>query len=212
MKQRTLDIYNELFTRYPALNVQKDNVKNAFDLLLATFVNGKKALCCGNGGSASDSEHIVGELVKSFKLKRKIDDKTASILLENEIGEDIVNHLEGALPAISLVSSTAFISAFANDNSWDYAFAQQVYALGEKGDCLICLSTSGNSKNCVLATKVAHAKGITVLSLTGESGGLLKAESDVTIAVPERETFKVQELHLPVYHALCAMLESEFFE
>ena len=212
MKALTQQIYNELFERYPSLCEQKDNILSAFDVLYNSYKNGGKVLCCGNGGSASDSEHIVGELLKSFKMKRPICQAVASNLsaLGSE-GSMLIDNLEGALPAISLVSQTSIISAFANDRAWENTFAQQVYGLGNKGDCLISLSTSGNSKNCVNATLVAKAKNMKTIAFTGEKGGKLKDWCDVTIAVPETETFKIQELHLPVYHCLCAMLESEFF-
>ena len=212
MKTLTQQIYNELFERYPSLSEQKANILSAFDILYNSYKNGGKTLCCGNGGSASDSEHIVGELLKSFKMKRPICPLIASKL--SAYGDEsamLVNNLEGALPAISLVSQTSIISAFANDRAWENAFAQQVYGLGNSGDCLISLSTSGNSKNCVNATYIAKAKDMKTIAFTGAKGGMLKDLCDVTIAVPETETFKIQELHLPVYHCLCAMLESEFF-
>lgn len=211
MKEQTLLVYNELFERYPALNDCKQTILKAFNLLYDTYKKGGKVLCCGNGGSASDSEHIVGELLKSFKQKRDICPTVAKNLLRYDDGELLASKLEGALPAISLSSQSAFITAFANDNSWDLVFAQQVYGLGKEGDCLICLSTSGNSKNCVLASQVARAKNMSVISLTGNGGGRLADYSDATITVNETQTYKVQELHLPVYHCLCAMLECEFF-
>ena len=211
MKSLTQEIFNELFIRYPQLEVCKNDVEKAFNLLYATYEKKGKVLCCGNGGSASDSEHIVGELLKSFKMKRNVDESFALNLALYEGGKELVNKLEGALPAISLVSQTSIISAYANDRAWETTFAQQVYGLGEKGDCLISLSTSGNSKNCVYATMVAKAKFMNTIAFTGAKDSTLKELCDVTIAVPETETFKVQELHLPIYHCLCAMLESEFF-
>ena len=211
MKSLTQEIFNELFVRYPQLEVCKNDVEKAFNLLYATYGKKGKVLCCGNGGSASDSEHIVGELLKSFKMKRNVDESFALNLALYEGGKELVNKLEGALPAISLVSQTSIISAYANDRAWETTFAQQVYGLGEKGDCLISLSTSGNSKNCVYATMVAKAKFMNTIAFTGAKDSTLKELCDVTITVPETETFKVQELHLPVYHCLCAMLESEFF-
>ncbi|MBO5223327.1 MAG: SIS domain-containing protein [Clostridia bacterium] len=211
MKTLTQDIFNELFIRYPQLTTCKSDIEKAFELLYKTYESKGKVLCCGNGGSASDSEHIVGELLKSFKMKRAVDESFASTLALYDGGKELVEKLEGALPAISLVSQTSIISAFANDRSWETAFAQQVYGLGNKNDCLISLSTSGNSKNCVYATMVAKAKFMNTIAFTGAKGGKLREICDVTIAVPETETFKIQELHLPVYHCLCAMLESEFF-
>ena len=144
-------------------------------------------------------------------MKRNVDKNVADALFKTESGKELVARLEGALPAISLVSQTALISAFANDREWDTVFAQQVYGLGKEGDTLICLSTSGNSKNCVYAAEVAAAKGMTTLAFTGV-GGTLARICTVAITVNETETYRVQELHLPVYHCLCAMLESEFFE
>ncbi|MBR2375262.1 MAG: SIS domain-containing protein [Clostridia bacterium] len=150
--------------------------------------------------------------MKSFTKRRSIDQEMAKKLLE--LGEDgayVLSKLEGSLLAVSLISQTGVLTAFANDKAWDVALAQQLYGLGRCGDCLLVLSTSGNSKNCVYAALVAKAKGIAVIALTGVGGGKLKDCSDCTIAVPEMETYKVQELHLPVYHCLCAMLEEEFF-
>ncbi len=211
MKTLTQHIFNELFIRYPQLEICKTDIEKAFNLLHNTYEKKGKVLCCGNGGSASDSEHIVGELLKSFKMKRPVDESFSSILSLHEEGKELLEKLEGSLPAISLVSQTSIISAYANDRAWDTAFAQQVYGLGNHNDCLISLSTSGNSKNCVYATMVAKAKLMSTIAFTGAKESKLKDICDVTIAVPETETFKIQELHLPVYHCLCAMLESEFY-
>ena len=212
MKETTKKIYDELFERYPVLNVCKEEVFKAYEILFNANIGGGKVLCGGNGGSASDCEHIVGELLKSFKKHRSVDEKTATAL--NELGEEgkyIMERLEGSLPAISLISQTGVMTAFANDRAWETAMAQQLYGLGNAGDCLIALSTSGNSKNCVYAAIVANAKGMKTVAFTGMKGGKLKEISDVCICVPEIETYKVQELHLPVYHCLCAMLEEELF-
>ncbi len=212
MKETTKKIYDELLERYPALNDIKESVLNAFNLIKSTYQNGGRLYCGGNGGSSSDCEHIVGELLKSFKKRRAVDEKTASGLLSyGEDGEYLLSKLEGALPATSLISQTGILTAFANDKSWDTAMAQQLYGLGKQGDCLVLLSTSGNSKNCVYAAMVAKTKGIKTIAFTGNTGGKLKGFCDETICVPEVETYKVQELHLPVYHCLCAMLEEEFF-
>ncbi len=212
MKETTKKIFEELFERYPRLVVCRIEIENAFLLLKKCFQRGGTVFVCGNGGSSSDSEHIVGELLKNFKKYRAIEKETYDNL--QEFGEDgayLREKLEGALPAYCLNSQTGIMTAFANDKAWEATFAQQLYGLGKKGDCLICLSTSGNSKNCVYATMVAKAKGLSSISLTGKKGGKLKEYCDCTIAVPEMETYKVQELHLPVYHCLCAMLEEEFF-
>ena len=153
-----------------------------------------------------------GELLKSFKKRRCVDEKTAKCLMSfGEQGKYLLDNLEGALPAVSLISQTAVMTAFSNDRTWDTAMAQQLYGLGRTGDCLFALSTSGNSKNCVYAAMVAKAKGLKAVGFTGAGGGKMKDVCDVCICVPETETYKVQELHLPVYHCLCAMLESEFF-
>lgn len=212
MKETTEKILNELLFAYPQLQCCYNDIKQAFLILQNAFKNGGCLFVCGNGGSSSDSEHIVGELLKSFKKHRPIRQDVYNKL--QSLGEDgayLCEKLEGALPAYSLNSQTGIMTAFANDKSWDALYAQELYGLGRKGDCLISLSTSGNSKNCVYATLMAKVKGISNISLTGCTGGELKKLSDCTIAVPEEETYKVQELHLPIYHCLCAMLEEEFF-
>ena len=212
MKETTRKIYEELFDRYPSLIQIKENIKNAFDILKATYKQCGMLFCAGNGGSSSDSEHIVGELLKSFKKCRKIDKEVADNLLkQGEDGEYLLSKIEGSLPAISLISQTGILTAFANDKSWDTAFAQQLYGLGREKDSLIVLSTSGNSKNCIYAVLVAKSKGLKTIAFTGKTGGRLKELCDESICVPETETYKIQELHLPIYHCLCAMLEEEFF-
>ena len=212
MKETTKKIYEELFERYPVLEGIKTNVLNMFEIVNETYQNGGTLYCAGNGGSSSDSEHIVGELLKSFKKERGVDENIESSLLNyGEDGAYLLSKLEGSLPAVSLISQTGIITAFANDKSWDTAVAQQLYGLGKSGDCLLVLSTSGNSKNCVYAVLLAKAKGIKTVAFTGEGGGRLKEICDECICVPERETYKVQELHLPIYHCFCAMLEEEFF-
>ncbi len=212
MKETTKNIFDELFERYPALIGAKADILAAYAIMEETYKGGGTLFCGGNGGSSSDSEHIVGELLKSFKKRRAIDEKTAQAL--SGYGEDgayLLSKLEGSLPAVSLISQTGILTAFANDKAWDSALAQQLYGLGRTGDCLLVLSTSGNSKNCVYAALVAKAKGMKSVAFTGNGGGRLKAVCDACICVPETETYKVQELHLPVYHCLCAMLEEEFF-
>ena len=201
-----MNIFDELYERYPQLNGCESEIAKAFDLLLTCYKNGGKVLTCGNGGSAADAEHIVGELLKKFRKHRDIDSGIAA-----KLPPELVAKLEGALPAVSLVSMSGILTAFANDVAWETAFAQQVYGLGNPGDVLIALSTSGNSVNCVNAVLVAKAKGLKVISMTGEGGGKLAALADAAIRVPESETYKVQELHLPVYHALCAELEERLF-
>ena len=201
-----MEIFNELYGRYPQLKGCEGEIAKAFDLLLTCYRNGGKVLTCGNGGSAADAEHIVGELLKKFRKHRDIDSGIAA-----KLPSELVAKLEGAFPAVSLVSMSGILTAFANDVAWETAFAQQVYGLGNPDDVLIALSTSGNSANCVNAALVAKAKGLKVISMTGEGGGKLAALADAAIRVPESETYKVQELHLPVYHAICAELEANLF-
>lgn len=192
-----------LIKRYPALSACREDIKQAEKLLIDTYKHGGKVLVCGNGGSAADSEHIVGELMKGFLLKRPVADA--------RIAEALRGKLQGALPAISLVSQSAILSAYSNDVDPDMVYAQLVYGYANEGDLVIGLSTSGNSKNIVYAQMVAKAVGAKTLSLTGEKESRLSELSDVTIRVPETETYKVQELHLPVYHYLCAAVEKTFF-
>ena len=201
-----MEILEELYVRYPQLKGCEGEIAKAFDLLLTCYRGGGKVLTCGNGGSAADAEHIVGELLKKFRKHRDIDSGIAA-----KLPQELVAKLEGALPAVSLVSMSGILTAFANDVAWETAFAQQVYGLGNPGDVLIALSTSGNSANCVNAALVAKAKGMKVISMTGEGGGKLGELADAAVKVPESETFKIQELHLPIYHALCAELEEALF-
>ena len=211
MKETTKNVYEELFKRYPCLTEIADDVMQAFCLLKTCYQKGGKVLVGGNGGSASDSEHIVGELLKSFKKPRAIDEQVKANLSQSKNGEYLISQLEGALPAVSLVSQTSVLTAYANDKSWDTALAQQTYGLGRAGDCLIVLSTSGNSRNCVLAVEVAKAKNMQTLALTGQAESELSKICALTLRVPETQTYKVQELHVPIYHCLCAMLEEELF-
>jgi len=191
----------------------QESLDKAFLLLKSTYQNGGKLLVCGNGGSAADSEHIVGELMKGFMLSRKIPQvmrrKITAVAKAN--GDYISNNLQGALPAISLVSQSALISAYSNDMAPDMVFAQQVYGYGRQGDTFLGLSTSGNSKNVVYAAETAKALGMNTIAFTGKSGGLLKGICDCTIAAPSESTPVIQEYHLPMYHKLCMMLEEEFF-
>ena len=201
-----MEIFDELYERYPRLKPCEGEIARAFGILLACYRSGGKVLACGNGGSAADAEHIVGELLKKFRRHRDIDSGVAA-----KLPPELVAKLEGALPAVSLVSMSGILTAFANDVAWETAFAQQVYGLGKSGDVLIALSTSGNSANCVNAALVAKAKGLKVISLTGAGGGRLGDLADAAIRVPETETYRIQELYLPIYHALCAGLEEAFF-
>jgi len=201
-----MSIVEELFVRYPQLKGCEGEIAKALEILLACYKGGGKVLTCGNGGSASDAEHIVGELLKRFRKHREVEVAVAA-----KLPPELVAKLEGALPAISLVSMSGILTAFANDVAWETAIAQQVLGLGREGDVLIALSTSGNSANCVNAALVAKAKGIKVIAMTGAGGGKLAVLADAAVRVPETETYKIQELHLPVYHALCAALEAGLF-
>lgn len=200
------EIFNELIERYPSLKVCETEIYNTYKMLKGCYQRGGKVLVCGNGGSAADADHIVGELMKGFLLGRRIEDDALN-------GDDeILTHLQGALPAVSLCAHSALLTAFANDLEFDYAYAQQVYGLGNKGDVLIALSTSGNSASVVNAVRAAGAKGVISIGITGIKESKMSSKCDVCIKLPESETFKIQELTLPVYHCLCAMLEADFFE
>ena len=199
--------------RYPELEPLQTVIFEAGEVLSSTYAAKKKLMVCGNGGSASDSEHIVGELMKGYFLKREVPQGFRDALVKNHPaeGDYLAKHLQGALPAISLVSQSALISAYANDVAADMVYAQQVYGYGEAGDALLALSTSGNSTNVLNAVKVAAAMGIHTIGLTGAKGDRLAALCDVCIKVPKESTPEVQELHLPIYHAICEMLEERFF-
>jgi phosphoheptose isomerase len=203
----------QLLSAYPELDVCASDIESAFKILRDCYRRGGKVLTCGNGGSAADAEHIVGELMKGYLLKRPVSDETRQKLLAASPadGEYLAGHLQGALPAISLVSQAALNSAIANDTADDMVFAQQVYGYGREGDTLVGLSTSGNSRNIVRAMQVARAVGLYTVALTGPTGGKLKPMCDVCICVPWEGTPAIQERHLPIYHVLCAMLEEEFF-
>lgn len=204
---------NLLIERYPKLAVCKEDIKKAYELLEAAYKAGRKLLVCGNGGSASDSEHIVGELMKEFKLKRKVYSDQAAALkkIDPELGQVLADNLQGALPAICLTGHSSLTTAFMNDANADLVFAQQVNGYGKVGDVFLGISTSGNSKNVLYAAVNAKAKGLKVIGLTGAKENKLMKYADVCIRVPEIETYKIQELHLPVYHCLCLMLEENFF-
>ena len=204
------EVLDTLFDNYPELRACEAEVREAASILLDSFREGGKLLVCGNGGSAADSEHVVGELMKSFRFKRPVDPAFADAYRKAN-GSDAPSWLEGALPAISLVSQTALSTAFGNDETAVGVFAQQVYGYGEPGNVLLAISTSGNSANVVEAARVARAKGVRVVSLTGSRESALTALSDACVRVPRDEVFRVQELHLPVYHALCAAVEAELF-
>ena len=201
-----IDILTE---RYPALTSIKKEVSAAAEAVIECYKRGGKVLLCGNGGSAADCEHVAGELLKGFILKREPRGEELD-RLAGELGEDAVK-LQQGIPAIPLPSISGAISAFANDVDPSLVFAQTVYALGGKNDLLMAFSTSGNSKNVVSAVKVARAKGIKTISFTGMGGGMLAKLSHITLKAPETETYKIQEYHLPIYHAICAEAERILF-
>ena len=197
-------MFTELLERYPKLISCKEDILRAREALIRCYEKKGKLLLCGNGGSAADCDHIVGELMKGFLLKRRVDDK--------KIPENIREHLQGSLPAISLSSHTAFMSAFINDVEPSMVYAQMLYGYAQPNDVFIGLSTSGNSANVVNTATVAKAIGLGTIALTGKNGGALSEICDVAVRVPETETYKIQELHLPVYHYLCAEIEKYFFD
>lgn len=202
-----------LVNRYPVLNSVKDEIVEAYFLLVESYKNEGKLLIAGNGGSAADAEHIVGELMKGFKLPRKLNENfTDKLISENEeLGTVLAESLQGALPAIALDGHPALSTAYMNDCEPLLCFAQQVNGYGKAGDVFLGISTSGNSKNILYAATTAHAKGMKVIGLTGAKDSKLTQMSNVCIKVPQTETYMIQELHLPVYHCLCLMLEDEFF-
>lgn len=203
-----------LISRYPTLGCCEKKIEDACECMIESFENNGKLLIAGNGGSAADALHIVGELMKGFVLPRKL---TATMqedvknVCNPEHVNYLINNLQQALPAIALVENTGLSTAFANDNAPDLVFAQQVLGYGNVGDVFFGISTSGNSKNVLYAMEIAKARGLKTIALTGKSGGKLKRIADICITVPETETYKIQELHLPIYHAICLALEEEFF-
>ena len=204
---------DHLIDRYPKLIVCREDIWRAYEILEETYSLDRKLLVSGNGGSASDSEHIVGELMKEFRQKRKVyaDQAEAMKAIDPEMGTILAENLQGALPAICLTGHSSLTTAFMNDANADLVFAQQVNGYGKPGDVYLGISTSGNSKNVVYAAITAKAKGLKVIGLTGGRESKLSKLADVCIRVPETETYKIQELHLPVYHCLCLMLEDKFF-
>ena len=202
-----------LIKRYPQLEVCKDDIIKAYFVMQECYENGGKLLIAGNGGSAADAEHIVGELMKGFKLLRKPNDEFAKKLkeIDEELGLILAENLQGALPAIALDGHPALTTAYMNDCEPLLCFAQQVNGFGNKNDIFLGISTSGNSKNILFAATVAKSKEMQVIGLTGQKESKLSQVADVCIKVPENETYMIQELHLPVYHCLCLMLEGIFF-
>ncbi|MDR1129200.1 MAG: SIS domain-containing protein [Treponema sp.] len=205
--------FKQLLERYPALESCGEEIAGAGELLRKTVEQGGKVLVCGNGGSAADADHITGELLKSFRKKRPIDPLLAEKLraLDLEQGGRLAAALQGGIPAINLTGHTALTTAFGNDVDPLFVYAQQAFVYGSPGDVFWGITTSGNAKNVCNAALTARAKGMVVLGMTGSKGGLLKTLCDICITVPAEETYMVQELHLPVYHALCLYLEECFW-
>ena len=204
---------DELIERYPVLEANREAIDQSFEIMAASYEASGKLLIAGNGGSSSDADHIVGELMKGFVLPRKSDDAFKAKLCEIDasMGAELAEKLQGALPAIALTNHNSLNTAFLNDVDGSMCFAQQVNGFGEENDVFLGISTSGNSKNVLYAAITAKAKGLKVIGLTGRGGGKLASIADVVIAVDEKETYKIQELHLPIYHCLCLMLEERFF-
>lgn len=212
MNGKVKSILNGTLSRYPELKKIEDNMIESFEMIVASYRQGGKVLICGNGGSAADADHIVGELMKGFLKKRPISPALKERLRFAGMGNDEADYLQAGLPAISLSAHTSLMTATINDLGGEMIFAQQVLGYGKPEDVFLGISTSGNSRNVLSAAKAAKALGLKTIGLTGSSGGKMAEICDVTIRVPETETYKIQELHLPVYHVLCAMIEEEFFE
>lgn len=202
-----------LFKRYPELSCVKNEILEAISIIRDAFKNGNRLYICGNGGSAADAEHIVGELMKGFLMKRELPTELIN-KFEAEFGEEgksMAINLQQGLPAIALTSHPALSTAFNNDVDPSLTFAQQLFSLAKSGDVLLAITTSGNSDNILKALKVAKVLGVNTITLTGKDGGKSKELSECTIIVPSNETYMIQELHLPIYHALCADLEESFY-
>lgn len=211
MKENVQKIFEGLFADYPVLSPCRESIGNVYKILENTYKNGGKVLVCGNGGSAADCEHIVGELMKGFRLLRSLCDNDIQAFSSYPGGEKIAKGLQKGLPAISLVSHTGLMTAFLNDCDPDLVYAQQVYGYMTGNDTLVALSTSGNSANVVNAVITARAKSGSAVAITGKRGGKLQSLCNETIKLPSCDTARIQEYTLPVYHTLCAMLEEEFF-
>ena len=205
---------NELISRYPCLEACKEEIIAATDAIIDCYKKGGKVLLCGNGGSCADCEHIVGELMKGFLKKRPLSESQKAEMKRRcaLIDDELLSKLQGGLPAVAIPSINALNSAFCNDVDPELVYAQPLMSLAKENDLLIGISTSGNSKNVFGAVKVAKSLGIKVIGLAGKTGGKLKDTADICICAPETETFKIQELHLPIYHYLCAAGEEHFFK
>lgn len=204
---------NELIERFPKLEVSRESIEYAFEIMKKSFCNKGTLFTCGNGGSAADAEHMVGELMKGFLLSREVKSSTKSKLNDKfgETGMELASKLQEGLPAVSLNGHPSLATAFGNDVDFEMIFAQQVYVMGREGDVLLGFTTSGNSLNVINALKIANTFGIKTITMTGRNGGVCDNLAECCIKVPEDETYIVQELHLPIYHALCLQLEEEFY-
>lgn len=213
MDNRLMKHVNLLIERYPALKNIKKDVIDAYEIIEQSYINGGKLLVAGNGGSAADAEHMVGELMKGFKLPRKTDKEFAKklIAVNEELGAILAENLQGAMPAIALDGHMALTTAYMNDCEPLLCFAQQVNGYGKTEDVFLGISTSGNSKNILFAATVAKAKGMKVIGMTGGNDSKLADMADVCIKAPLTETYMIQEYHLPIYHCLCLMLEDKFY-
>lgn len=209
-----MDYIKELIERYPALTICEKDIRAAASAIIDSYKAGGKLIVAGNGGSAADSDHITGELLKSFVKKRKPEQKFLDALsaIDPDTGSYLSDKLQGSLPAIALTNNSALMTASLNDVDGNVLFAQQVMGFGKKGDVFLGISTSGNSKDVIYALAVAKALGVKSIALTGKTGGKCKELADISIVVPENETFKIQEFHLPVYHALCLTIEEYFWK
>lgn len=213
MKERTKAFVDSFFLRNEALCPMREQILEAADILLTAFRNGNKLLLCGNGGSCADCDHIAGELLKGFLLKRPV--PALADKLQQQYGQEglaLGQKLQQGLPVISLCTHAAAISAFANDVDPELVYAQQVLAYGQPGDVLLGISTSGNAGNVAKAVMTANALRMQTVGLTGKNGGHLAALSQLALIMPQQETYRIQEMHLAVYHLLCAVVESELFE
>lgn len=209
-----MDYIAQLIERYPVLASVENEIRTAYQVLERAYTNHKKLLVGGNGGSCADAEHIVGELMKGFVKKREIPKTMQERLLglDQELGKQLANGLQSSLRAIAITGHAGLSTAFANDVDPEMTYAQQVNGYGDEGDVLLAISTSGNAKNLIYAALTARAKDMPVILLSGKDGGKLRAIADVSIVVPNQETYQIQELHLPIYHALCLQLEDKFFK
>ena len=201
-----MDAINELILSFENLRMLENEIRTSANLITESFSNGNKLLICGNGGSCADCEHISGEMVKQFAKERPLNPE-----IVEKLGPELSSELHGGLPALSLPSMIGFHTAFNNDNNPEFAFAQQVVAFGKANDVLWGISTSGNSKNVLHAVKTAKALGLKTIGLTGENGGKLSQIADITIKAPADNVARIQELHLPIYHAICAFVEDKMF-